>query len=778
MVLEDRTPLGVYLTNADLDRLASACSVMRFGSTSALYDSPFYVVIEGTIAVIDSDTGEELTTRSDGAFFTALTVFTTGTGATRSTHLVGKAAGRVLYVSSDTRLATFYGACSTEAREGYDTVVSTSLAAVLSTVSFVREAKLPNERLQRLVELCSYLSLPKHEHVWRKADPVHAFYIVLKGGAGVPMPAEGGLRVVASDFGELLGVASLVLDEPTRQYDVLTTERSLFIVVSRRSLQRFLEIDPGLQASLHYTTVRVLLMRQSKSLGSIFYAFDESELEKAARLARLQPTKPSEVICRKGEPPSALFVVAAGECDQDYEDGSAVRQLRVGSSFNELGLLLDNTVATVVASASAAHTMLLRISKADFEEVARSHRTMATPAHHAIVSRPTMPASLFGSSSTTACSSASGGSSSSGGGSGGSMPGSHDLLRRLRTVLLIKLEKDQVHLDVLLQHPDAHRALVAFLLPALRGGLRLTVYNEAITLLSRVRVAVLEAPRLQTSTVAEYDDFLFEQAHWFAFLLRLYPCRVSQDPERRMSHVLQDERRTGSQVQAALVRERMGPRLLELLARVCEAEVAARALLEASAQRSEAGRDTRGEAYSAKGPSGGAACSTATSSSSGGAASASAAAHDGSPPRPPSLKAVEASLVRLCELYSEMVQMGFVAFLELDAFAEMLEQMGAYHDSLKVLLVPSDASDSLSTMPPSRCVRLLLIQRILAPPVPALPFTGADQPARPRLPRQGRAVGRGRPRRRVPAAHATSRLARAAPGRAARVQEPACAQSL
>ena len=284
----------------------------------------------------------------------------------------------------------------------------------------------------------------------------------------------------------------------------------LFLIKSRHSLRRFLDLEPKLERTLHITTIEVLLMRHARSIGSIFYAFEERELQMAARKAQLQKAKQGEIICKKGDPPGALYVVANGEAEKDYEDGKAVERLRAGAFFNELGILLENTktVATVKVPVSSACTVLLRLDKVHFDEIVGNHQiSTGTPAS-AIITRPTMPESFLSRGGKAVRMRAVG---MPPGGSVRPPPEKHNLLRRLRFNVLIKLMKTEVPMAVLLQDPDAHLHFVVFLLPALRGGLRLHVYNEAVTLLARLRVALHESHKVTPMNSVEYDDFLLEQ---------------------------------------------------------------------------------------------------------------------------------------------------------------------------------------------------------------------------------------------------------------------------
>ena len=129
--LDSTSPLGAYLSEAEMLRLARACSIRRFAKGASLPDSPFYLVLDGVIRVLDEQTGKVLCKRKQWSFFSRHA----GQGILRlgiegaSTLLVADEEARVLLVSSEDRLDAFYYHCSPEAQEGYDAIVHTNLVS-------------------------------------------------------------------------------------------------------------------------------------------------------------------------------------------------------------------------------------------------------------------------------------------------------------------------------------------------------------------------------------------------------------------------------------------------------------------------------------------------------------------------------------------------------------------------------------------------------------------------------------------------------------------------
>jgi CRP-like cAMP-binding protein len=184
-LLAERSPLGAYLNPDELNQLAKICSIVRFKKGKPIQaESPFYLVVEGVVAVMDDDAVTELTSRRAGSFFTRMA----GRGAVKGrkaksieTALMGKTSGSLLLGPTDEEsLDNFYLRLSSEAREGYDAIISTNISTVLSSVNFINEANPTQAMLRKCGELCSYMPLHQDDMVFEQGDEADAFYIVLK----------------------------------------------------------------------------------------------------------------------------------------------------------------------------------------------------------------------------------------------------------------------------------------------------------------------------------------------------------------------------------------------------------------------------------------------------------------------------------------------------------------------------------------------------------------------------------------------------------------------
>ena len=76
---------------------------------------------------------------------------------------------------------------------------------------------------------------------------------------------------------------------------------------------------------------------------------------------------------------------------------------------------------------------------------------------------------------------------------------------------------------MLLQHPRAHSDFVEFALTELRGALRIETYNQAFTMLQRVRAAIATVPTVSADTDKDIRQFLNEEArHYLVWHLLLW----------------------------------------------------------------------------------------------------------------------------------------------------------------------------------------------------------------------------------------------------------------
>ena len=545
-LIEAFSPLGAYLSPAELGHLARACEIVKFAEGEPLEESPFYLVVKGSVSVqAYTATGEpaELLGRARGAFLTSFAgqdvemlqrAGRRGPGvgggsnhAPITTWLQGRRAGRLLQVVHEDRLEEFEAHCSAAGLDGYNSIVSTNLTTVLRTVPFLREANLPLAEMRLLSELCSYVTRQTDEVIFADGDAADAFYIVLKGRvatvlperpvagsdaaapARAPAPAplrdsifrasstksvsfsgSGNEEAGGSErgVGQAFGVASLVLGATTRHYSTLALEPTLLLYFSYAKFIPFMRRHSELENTLVSSTVRFLLERFSRKDASIFHAFRQTDLDRMAESVSLRSIKKGQTVYSAGDTTETFFVVVDGQFTRDYGAKTSVppKTLRYGDFFGEVGLLLPRTplIATVTATEEST---LLTVPKEEFL---------------AIIDQNPRP--------------------------------------QVELCLRI-MPREMISLDLLLLHPKAHVACVQVALSFLKGGLYLPAQNHAVTLHRRMRTLSAAVDGLKPITIFQIVDQVL-----YAEVLELAAQLRSRPPN------FQDQRSLPEAVQAAL----------------------------------------------------------------------------------------------------------------------------------------------------------------------------------------------------------------------------------
>jgi len=420
--LEKETPLGAYLDEQELQRLARLCTSASVRPHRQLPDSPFYLVTSGDAVILNQD-GSVLCTRTRGAFFSrragvALerrdgsfhkgirTSIITSSGFDDEgdsrvlTTIVGGPIGvNVLYVDRN-QLDTFVKEhCSSKSRDIILRISRSNISAQLSEVPFIADSGLQPAELRSLGEICHYATFAPGTCVFHQGDRAENFYIILKGCVDITIrPHEllghsdehaALVTAVARRVGDSFGVAALVHNAPFRTYSATASERTLCLVISRTNFEKFIAVNQSLADALLLTTKRFLLQRY-RSMGlPIVSTLDDNMLEEVARLAKFENVAKGQDVYRQGDLPTAFYVVLHGtiEChtkpsdikmdgdskvplDAVHRESIRVAQelisdqcdkswtLSMGHHFGEVGLLMPRTMCISTCTAVCQSTLL------------------------------------------------------------------------------------------------------------------------------------------------------------------------------------------------------------------------------------------------------------------------------------------------------------------------------------------------------------------------------------------------------------------------------------
>ena len=532
------SPLGAYCSSKEIEDLAKCCSIVRFAEKRELWESPFYLVLEGEVGVV-SAVGGLLCTRAAGSFFSrhagegvlssdvnrqqnARSAEIMAATPEAETTLLCRTPVLVLLVTAEYALQQFLERCSASAFRGYDAIISTNLATRLNRVEFIKEAGLRVGDLTHLGELCSYIALNPGDFVYKRGDFADCAYIVLEGQVETqlsdpvqPTTAKHGRPSIQFDHdslegvgatlhkaakytgGATFGIAALVIGSPQHMSSVVCTERTLLVAVSEENFDTFLALSESLKASVMLMSKRHILSNFSRLPGNIFHSFSSKELEKAALSATIERLSAGKTVYSTGEAARAFFIVARGAVAFEIVSADGVRQKRslgVGAYFGEMGVLMHRTrcLSTVTVE---EETTLLAISTEDWQRLFPS--SMVADAAHGGVGQPR-----------------------------------RNLTFTMELHLLLKLRQTATPLDALLMHPTSQAAFTPFIIRELRGVIRPVVVNAAFELLQAChRTAALEHSASVETLSALRDELLLDQAHRLVKLLGRLPCpRRSPSP--------------------------------------------------------------------------------------------------------------------------------------------------------------------------------------------------------------------------------------------------------
>jgi len=385
--LEESSPLGVYLSFDELDKLARSCTISPIKQDQPLAESPFYIVLKGQVQV-STKTGKVLVSKVAGTFFTrraglvkredsrASKAWSGGgspisKGSKKSysesrdtdeeiladdvptTSIVGQLDGSVLWITGE-KLDSFMAQLSEHSRDAVGAILRTNIGTQLSQVPFIQEAVLAPADLRSLGELCSYRTVAENTVIFKQGDVAEEFYIILKGLVEVTIDAkqvtgqgDAGESVAAGKrhVGESFGVAALVYNAATRKYSVRAMERTLLLVISKDNFSKFLAHKPSLEDTLMASTKRFLLQRYKAMRVPIFCDVTPEQLEEAARLAKFAHFDAASVIYKQGDPPSAFYVVLHGEVSMSTSNDVSAATVVPDSYRPEVRMVTGNRPA-------------------------------------------------------------------------------------------------------------------------------------------------------------------------------------------------------------------------------------------------------------------------------------------------------------------------------------------------------------------------------------------------------------------------------------------------
>lgn len=210
-------------------------------------------------------------------------------------------------------------------------------------------------------------------------QPAKALYWIARGAAAVSRGEHAlGELWSGSFFGEIALVGGT-----TRTARVECTEETWLLEIPAQSVERAAAKAPKLAKILaEYARARLLanVMRTSELFSRL------TEVERGQLLSQFEPQliAANTRLIRKGSENDALYVVVSGECEV-RDEGVIIATLGVGDGVGEISLLARKpAVADVVVTEP---TVVLRLSRSAFDEIADKHPALLAEVYKLVVGR-------------------------------------------------------------------------------------------------------------------------------------------------------------------------------------------------------------------------------------------------------------------------------------------------------------------------------------------------------------------------------------------------------
>jgi CRP-like cAMP-binding protein len=244
-----------------------------------------------------------------------------------------------------------------------------------------------------LVGVMTARAFPAGARIIEVGEPATALYWIAHGGVAITRQAAGADEWIT--LGELHSGAffgEIALIGGTRRTARVTAIDDVWVLeIPARAIETAATKQPGL-AEVLAVHARARLLANLTRTSELFRALGQDDRD--ALLARLttELVPAGTRFIAEGQPNEHLWVVVAGRCEVQTA-GGAIAELGPGAAVGEISLVSGApAVADVVAVEPA---VLLRLSRRDFESVARKHPTLLAEVERLVVARETANRAVF-----------------------------------------------------------------------------------------------------------------------------------------------------------------------------------------------------------------------------------------------------------------------------------------------------------------------------------------------------------------------------------------------
>lgn len=233
------------------------------------------------------------------------------------------------------------------------------------------------DELSELEAATVRLQLAAGATLFRQDDQGDDLYVLLGGRLGVAMAQPDGSSGTVDTLnpGDSVGELALLTGQ-ARGATVVALEDAVLARLSREQYERVAARHPGVAAALARVALpRIQRMHLAGVLTNLFGALEERALHELQAALEWRRLSGGDVLCRKGDPGDALFIVVSGLLRTFAEDDAGVMrsvgEVTRGETVGEVGLLTGAPrSATVIA---VRDSDVVRLSQERFEQLIDRH---------------------------------------------------------------------------------------------------------------------------------------------------------------------------------------------------------------------------------------------------------------------------------------------------------------------------------------------------------------------------------------------------------------------
>lgn len=244
---------------------------------------------------------------------------------------------------------------------------------------------------RELVQSVEEIELDPGDVLFHQGEVADAVYLVVSGELAATASYNDGREIDLGLIrpGDPVGELAVMLGNG-RAATVRAREPSLLARVSSEALGGLLERSAALQEALENETRRRLRRNQLAEIIELYFGLGDldgrRELE---RRFQWQEMSPGDILFRQGDPADSLYIVVRGEVwvvGRDEQGGDApIASLGNHEIIGEMGPLSDQPRAA--AAVAARPSLLVRLEREDFEELARQYPSLMMRVTRQLVDR-------------------------------------------------------------------------------------------------------------------------------------------------------------------------------------------------------------------------------------------------------------------------------------------------------------------------------------------------------------------------------------------------------